>query len=279
MQQSSVSPMVAVVCVVGTLILMALGNQLLVKEIMSVYKKLQEARILLQNTKLNKSGKNKFAGYEYFELGDFLPQIQNICQKVGLCGVLSFNHEMAYLQINDVEDGTSVMFTSPMSSAALKGCHDVQNLGAVQTYLRRYLWTNAFEIVEHDALDATTGSEPVNKSEAVTVSSVSTTVKEPSLTINAPAKSATVTVKTLAGEKGEWQIVAPAKPAGDAKDWLDLVQITALMLLDLTASEKDVMQIFKKNKVLFDTVKATDALFFKEMMAKFTERNKTFKKD
>jgi hypothetical protein len=125
---------------------------------MSVYKKLQEARILLQNTKLNKSGKNKFAGYEYFELGDFLPQIQNICHKLGLCGIVSFNHDMAYLQITDVEDCTSLMFTSPMSSAALKGCHDVQNLGAVQTYLRRYLWTNAFEIVEHDAIDSSAGA-------------------------------------------------------------------------------------------------------------------------
>jgi hypothetical protein len=108
---------------------------------MSVYKKLQQARMLLQGTKLTKSGKNKFAGYEYFELSDFLPAIQKICHEIGLCGVVSFNHEMAYLQINDVEDGTSIMFTSPMSSAALKGCHDVQNLGAVQSYLRRYLWT------------------------------------------------------------------------------------------------------------------------------------------
>jgi hypothetical protein len=28
----------------------------------------------------------------------------------------------------------------------------------VQTYLRRYLWTNAFEIVEHDAIDASAGA-------------------------------------------------------------------------------------------------------------------------
>jgi hypothetical protein len=249
---------------------------------MTVYKKLQEARILLQNTKLNKSGKNKFAGYEYFELGDFLPQIQNICKNVGLCGIVSFDNSMAYLQINDTDDGTSIMFTSPMSSAALKGCHDVQNLGAVQTYLRRYLWTNAFEIVEHDALDATTGSEPVKKSEAVSISTVTAAARlaPKEATINVPnGSTATVTVKPITGESGGWQIIAPPKPDGDAKDWLDLVQTTALMLLDLTADEKDVMQIFKKNKVLFDTVKATDALFFKEMMAKFTERNKTFKKD
>jgi hypothetical protein len=45
-----------------------------------------------------------------------------------------------------------------MGSAALKGCHEVQNIGAVETYQRRYLWVTAMEIVEHDALDATTGS-------------------------------------------------------------------------------------------------------------------------
>ena len=46
-----------------------------------------------------------------------------------------------------------------MGSAALKGCHEVQNIGAVETYQRRYLWVAALEIVEHDALDATTGQD------------------------------------------------------------------------------------------------------------------------
>lgn len=42
-----------------------------------------------------------------------------------------------------------------MGSAALKGVHEVQNIGAVETYQRRYLWVAALEIVEHDALDET----------------------------------------------------------------------------------------------------------------------------
>jgi hypothetical protein len=46
-----------------------------------------------------------------------------------------------------------------MGSAALKGCHEVQNIGAVETYQRRYLWVTAMEIVEHDALDATTAKD------------------------------------------------------------------------------------------------------------------------
>lgn len=124
-----------------------------------VHKKLMQARLNLQSTKLNKSGHNKFAGYKYFELGDFLPAIQSIFAELGLCGVISYGKEEAWLTITDTCDGSSLAICSPMSTAALKGCHEVQNLGAVQTYIRRYLWVTAMEIVEHDALDATTGKD------------------------------------------------------------------------------------------------------------------------
>jgi hypothetical protein len=227
---------------------------------MSVYKKLQEARIMLQRTKLSKSGKNKFAGYEYFELGDFLPAIQEICHKVGLCGVVSFNHEMAFLQISDVEDGTSIMFTSPMSSASLKGCHDVQNLGAVQTYLRRYLWTNAFEIVEHDALDAVMGKdEPAKKSEAVAVK---------------PVVATTATAKSVS--KG-WTITVQSE--GSDQDWLETLKAGCDALLQIAEKEEDVLDIFKVNRTTFEKAKKLDEKFYSNMMAKFTEVRQSFKKE
>ena len=120
----------------------------------SVHKKLMEARMLLQHAPLKKSGHNKFAGYSYFELGDFLPTINSIFYKTGLCGVVSFDKELATLTITDSEDGSQILLTSPMAEANLKGCHPIQNLGAVETYTRRYLWVSAMEIVEHDALDS-----------------------------------------------------------------------------------------------------------------------------
>ena len=116
-----------------------------------------QARITLQGMPLKKSGKNKFAGFEYFELGDFLPQIQQIFSQIGLCGVVSFDTQLATLTITDTEDGSNIVLTSPMAEANLKGVHPIQNMGAVETYSRRYLWVAALEIVEHDALDATTG--------------------------------------------------------------------------------------------------------------------------
>ena len=126
---------------------------------MPVHSKLNKARLQLQAKKLNKSGHNKFAGYQYFELGDFLPAVQEIFSQIGLCGIVSYTADLAMLTITDTEDGTQVVLTSPMGSAALKGCHEVQNIGAVETYQRRYLWVTAMEIVEHDALDAVTGAE------------------------------------------------------------------------------------------------------------------------
>ena len=124
---------------------------------MSVHKKLMQARIKLQSIQMKKSGVNKFAGYEYFELADFIPNVQTIFNEIGLCGVVSYEREIAKLTITDTEDNSEIVITSPMAGASLKGCHDIQNLGAVETYQRRYLWVTAMEILEHDALDS---SEP-----------------------------------------------------------------------------------------------------------------------
>ncbi len=127
----------------------------------NVYQKLNNARSEFHTRKLKKSGHNKFAGYSYFELGDFLIPALEIFQKHNLCGVVSFGTQSATLTVVDMDKPEDkIEFYSPMSSAALKGCHEVQNLGAVQTYLRRYLWVTCLEIVEHDALDS---SKPLDK--------------------------------------------------------------------------------------------------------------------
>jgi hypothetical protein len=131
---------------------------------MSVYTKLNEARAKFHALKLEKTGHNKFAGYNYFELGDFLIPALQVFNEVGLCAVVSFDEKLATMEIVDATTPMtnsgglkqSITITSPLGSAALKGCHEIQNIGACETYCRRYLWVAALEIVEHDALDATT---------------------------------------------------------------------------------------------------------------------------
>jgi hypothetical protein len=128
---------------------------------MSVYTKLNEARGKFHELKLEKTGRNTFANYNYFELGDFLIPALKVFREVGLLAVVTFTKDIATMRIIDVDDAKEIILTSPMGSAALKGCHEVQNIGAVETYQRRYLWVAALEIVEHDALDATTGKEKI----------------------------------------------------------------------------------------------------------------------
>ena len=124
-----------------------------------VNKKLQEARIALQSKQLKKSGLNKFANFQYFELADFLPTVQEIFHQIGLSSTVCFTADLATLKIVDTEDGTSDTFTCPVVVPTMKGCNEVQALGAMTTYIRRYLYVNALEIVEHDAMDAVVGKD------------------------------------------------------------------------------------------------------------------------
>jgi len=119
-----------------------------------VHKKLMQARVELQAMPLKKSGHNKFAGYNYFELGDFLPQVNSIFNRLGLCSVVSFDADYASLTITDVDDGTCIVITSPMVEANMKGASPIQSLGGCQTYQRRYLYLCATDLVEGDSFDA-----------------------------------------------------------------------------------------------------------------------------
>ena len=122
---------------------------------MTIFEKLNEARLRFQNANVQKSGNNKFANYTYYELSDILPFINKIANELKFTCVVNFTSETATLDFVDLEGDGKITFTSPMSTASLKGCHEVQNLGAVETYIKRYLYQNCFEIVESDVLDDT----------------------------------------------------------------------------------------------------------------------------
>lgn len=129
---------------------------------MNVFEKLNKARVMFQEANVKKSGQNKHAEYTYFELNDILPICNKICNEIKAVCVLNFTETVATLQFIDCEKTDDVItFTSPMSEATLKGCHKVQNLGAVETYIKRYLYQNCFEIAENDALD----SQPINQNQ------------------------------------------------------------------------------------------------------------------
>jgi len=134
-----------------------------------VYSKLQKARVLLQEQPLKKSGFNSFAGFKYFELADFLPSINVIFDNLGLCSVFSISEGIATLRIFDSESGGVVYFRSPIADAASGKAPPIQALGSMHTYLRRYLFLNALEITEHDAVDATIKKDEPKSAKPITV--------------------------------------------------------------------------------------------------------------
>ena len=109
---------------------------------MKVFKKLQQARVTLLDANLKKSGKNKFAGFEYFELGDFMPTINKIFLDIGLCGVVHFTADYAVLTIYDAdsETGEHIEFRSPLVLAENAKGQLIQSMGSTHTYFRRYLF-------------------------------------------------------------------------------------------------------------------------------------------
>lgn len=123
-------------------------------EKLNIYEKLQIIKVALSQLNLKKTGKNQ--SMKYFELGDFLPSLNALLMDHKLITKISFGRDLATLTIINAEKpDEQLIYTSPMSTANLRHCHEVQNLGAVQTYLRRYLYMNAFDIVEGDILDGT----------------------------------------------------------------------------------------------------------------------------
>jgi hypothetical protein len=229
---------------------------------MSVHKKLMQARVNLLSVDLKKSGRNTFQNYSYFELGDFIPYIQTIFNDVGLCGVVSFNNEYAQLCITDVDDGTVIVITSPMAEANLKGSQPIQLIGSIQTFQRRYLWMAALELTEHDTIDMTPAPEPktVPKPEPK---------PEPKPAPKPPVK--------MQGAEGPWQLKVTTEPGSQVGDWIGIVMDAARHGLAQAGSEKDVMDLFKVNRVIFDKLKELSADDHANLMADFKTKKDTLK--
>jgi hypothetical protein len=135
-----------------------------------VYQKLQQARIKLQSMQLKKSGYNSYAGFKYFELSDFLPSVNTIFAELNLCSVFSIYSDSAILAIIDADSGGQAVFRSPLADAASGKAPPIQALGSQHTYLRRYLFLNALEITEHDAVDATIQKDEPKSAKPITKS-------------------------------------------------------------------------------------------------------------
>ncbi len=233
---------------------------------MSVHKKLMQARVKLQSVDMKKSGHNKFAGYSYFELGDFIPHVQTIFNDLGLCGVVTFNTEYAQLCITDVDDGTVIVISSPMAEANLKGAHPIQNLGAVLSYQRRYLWLAAMELVEGDAVDS---APPIEAPKPVATQTPAPAEKP----AQKPVKQRPDPIPPQHVEPSRWTIIIDAP---DDASWVDMMVAAHELKISMAESAKDLKEMFQVNKTQYDKLKALNASVYADAIDNFTKIKRSF---
>lgn len=127
----------------------------------SVMKKLQKSRVDWQSKPRKKSGFNKFQNFKYFVLKDILPTVNEIFNKNGLYSQYNLTKDYAELIITDSSTGDYLTYRIPVQKLDNP---TMQNIGAINTYSKRYLYMNALEIEEdEDELDSQDLDKPVNK--------------------------------------------------------------------------------------------------------------------
>jgi hypothetical protein len=128
------------------------------KEEAKLLGEIHKCKIELKQQNLKKTGYNSHNKYSYFELGDFLPCLERILDKHGLGSYCYFENFKGYLIIFDVESGVLHSWDTPCKIPHVKengfdiGVH-MKAEQAVQTYARRTLYLQAFDIVEPNSIE------------------------------------------------------------------------------------------------------------------------------
>ena len=155
----------------------------------NLYAKLNVVRVELSK-ELIKSGKNNYSKYDYFQLKDFMPKAIELCNEQGLFTKFwidkekielpskkvtqylngenqgeivteenNFQYvEYAYVLVVDVESGAEELFKKETREVALQASQPIQNLGGKNTYMKRYMYMDVFEINENDSVEEETGA-------------------------------------------------------------------------------------------------------------------------
>lgn len=141
----------------------------------NVYQKLIQARLTFMEGGVEKTGKNMFMSFMYFELEDIVPRATKIFNDIGLLPVVRFEDGQAKMDVINTDNPDEVVtFTAPFdkidpiisNNKGTKATNSMQALGASITYMRRYLYMIALDICEADEIDGNLGKESAPKTVA-----------------------------------------------------------------------------------------------------------------
>lgn len=133
---------------------------------MNIYQKLNKARSEFLHSGVTKSGKHYQLEFKYFELEDIIPIATKIFNEIGLIAIDTFNNENATLKlINTDKVDETIEFNIPVveqtiivSKTGKAVINEIQALGSLITYYRRYLYMVLLDIVELDTIDGNLGN-------------------------------------------------------------------------------------------------------------------------
>lgn len=135
------------------------------KEQAKLFGKVQQCKQKLNKMNLKKTGKNRYQGYNYYELEDINKPICDTLLEHGLASLFIFKEDKGHLQIIDTETGAWVQWSTPMKiserwqknkdNSGKKGDvgEAMKATQALQTYARRALYLQALEIAEPNIIE------------------------------------------------------------------------------------------------------------------------------
>ncbi len=136
---------------------------------MTIYEKINILRKRIKDADLKKTGENKFAGFTYYELADFLPQTIDLENELGLISMFTLrDNENADLVVCDTTSDAQVVFTVRVREANMKGALEIQKAGAENTYAKRYAYLNYLNLTEADQVDKVDQKAVVEEKQAKT---------------------------------------------------------------------------------------------------------------
>ena len=130
----------------------------------NIYEKIMVARLYFLQNASKKSGHNKFKDFDYFELKDIVPVATKICNELGLYTHISIadgKAVMSVINIANPDECVHFKIDAPVMEVENYNLEQknvyqtmLQNTGAAETYLRRYLYFLFLDITDNDTVDA-----------------------------------------------------------------------------------------------------------------------------
>lgn len=102
-------------------------------------------------------------GYKYASLDNIISTIAEPLKNSGLAYYHNIENDNMVCYLIDTDSGESITSQAPMQIINFKGMNEVQALGAVMTYLRRYTLTAILGLVTDDDTDGKTNTPEVKK--------------------------------------------------------------------------------------------------------------------